>query len=481
LNKNRACRQSNEIVAGLKRQPGMSMFAKSILSVVGVVLLTPTFAQTQSGSPENPDIRALRMSDAEQVAFVKAKLDAGDLMGWPMLAINRSELILPVIEKKIEQVLASANPKECFSDKTVDPSRFIGLTEFLITGAGDKEALKVVRRLLALDKERFGPWVSHVFSAAWSSHAPPEPFILAYWALDQGDPVLAAKVAAWAEDILQPLENDVPIAPRPRWAAAMVKRYGAVPTSEQWAKDPIVSRLKPATAEAQRDRVLRLAQDVWENSPRHVLAMSDDEQVAYVRTQIEKDTLYDHMEAVGALAHEYGPLILPVLVAEIERTLKSLKPSDCPENHGGTLNYPYLLIIAFEKAGTVDALRYVPRLSEANTCQSLKLAAGILGAADERREAAEVLHRGLELGSPDIDRQMIGWLETRLAEPSFNIPSDFRRRFATDMAKRYGGVPTMEQWARDPVASRLKPNAAGLLRSDIVSIKTEAADIRGRQ
>jgi hypothetical protein len=44
----------------------------------------------------------------------------------------------------------------------------------------------------------------------------------------------------------------------------MVKRYGGYPTPEQLAKDPIVSRLKPALAESFRADISHMAAQAGE-------------------------------------------------------------------------------------------------------------------------------------------------------------------------------------------------------------------------
>jgi len=75
--------------------------------------------------------RILKASEAEQTSWIKAHLDRGmqgteaDSSVFIMLVLNRSELTLPLIEQKIEEVLQSSTPAGCFSDKSVDPNAFI--------------------------------------------------------------------------------------------------------------------------------------------------------------------------------------------------------------------------------------------------------------------------------------------------------------------------------------------------------------------
>jgi hypothetical protein len=71
--------------------------------------------------------RILRMREADQIAYINLELDRGmpvDQNGpFGMLLLNRSSLVLPMLETKIEEVLRSPNPLNCFTDKTVNPEK----------------------------------------------------------------------------------------------------------------------------------------------------------------------------------------------------------------------------------------------------------------------------------------------------------------------------------------------------------------------
>lgn len=142
------------------------------MRVRSFVRLTPAtmsvwacFAQRAAPDPELFGDGILRKSEAYQIAFIRSDLDQGmqgDNDPPVMLILNRSSLVLPMIEKKIEEVLKSPNPLDCFTDKTVDPQKFVDVAAWSIPSAGDENALREVGRLIAIDEKRFGMLVRNI-------------------------------------------------------------------------------------------------------------------------------------------------------------------------------------------------------------------------------------------------------------------------------------------------------------------------------
>lgn len=209
------------------------------------------------------DLKTLpeRLSEVEQVAFVREQLDRG-LPQQPreprealmVLATKRSAVVLPIIENKIEQVIKSHNPIDCFTDKTVRPTLFLALVSDMITQAGDEVALSQEAKLLKL--RRIDELVFATFRAASTRG---NPFTLAYRGIEMNDPDLNRVIAAWAEGILAEPMLNLPKDMRHQWFEAVVNRYGIVPDRSRWARDPIASRLRPALAESVFADLTRLA------------------------------------------------------------------------------------------------------------------------------------------------------------------------------------------------------------------------------
>jgi hypothetical protein len=203
-------------------------------------------------------------SEADQAAWLGPTLDRGVLTDvgdyLTVLVMSRSSVAVPLIERKIEEVLKSGSPAACFSDRSVDPKRFIGLATDLVAYAGDENALRAISKLMEIDEERFGPLVG---TALWHSYASPRnPLSVAYSGFKIGDPAVSRRIADWVEALLTSTKSPTAVARlKQEWADAMVDKYGGAPTDLQWATDPIASRLKPQFAETLHNDMIRLTMD----------------------------------------------------------------------------------------------------------------------------------------------------------------------------------------------------------------------------
>lgn len=245
-----------------------SKVVTAALTLVGIAHLT--FAQETAS-----DLRRMRnATEAEQTAWLNAHLRAGmapsEVFGD--LVDNKSEIALPLIEQKIEEILRSPSPLECFTDKSVDPQKFIHSAALAITGAGNVQSLKEASKLIKIDEKQFGWMVDRTLLQAWSYR---NPFAVAYGGFEIGDPAVDSRVAAWVTVylsdeipvgtargvVVQPMEEFDKRQFRGWWAEAMVGKYGAVPTESQWAVDPIVSILGIMRSKILHDDVMRAASE----------------------------------------------------------------------------------------------------------------------------------------------------------------------------------------------------------------------------
>jgi len=187
------------------------------------------------------------------------QVDETETLGTLVLA--RSSLVLPMLEKKIEEVLRSQAPLDCFTDKTVEPQKFIDQAALTIAYAGDEYALKEISKLIAVDGKRFGTLVRGALTAAQNRR---NPFVVAYRGFEIGDPALNKKLVEWIEP---QFDNETEFRQEQLknwWAEAMLDKYGGVPNEVNWANDPIASRLTPARAESLHYEILRLAVEAFE-------------------------------------------------------------------------------------------------------------------------------------------------------------------------------------------------------------------------
>ena len=252
-------------------------------NIAAVTASVPIYGQNEAWR------RMLQASEAEQTAWIKSDLDRGmptvdpDSSILVMLILNRGEITLPLIEEKIEEVLGSPTPSGSFTDKSVNPAKFVDFAALAISEAGNAQSLKEMSKLLKIDEKRFGYLVDHTLVTARGYR---NPFTVAYEGFAIGDPAIDSRIATWAELELLLLpppppkdysrvpggellrQNDVDVREsmireaRTLWAEAMVEKYSGVPSEAQWRSDALVSRLKPTQADSVHDSMIRLASEI---------------------------------------------------------------------------------------------------------------------------------------------------------------------------------------------------------------------------
>jgi hypothetical protein len=213
---------------------------------VAVCILSGVLAIGQQQTVLSPKgARAiLDLTEAEQISFIEATMEGGfpedraDEM--TMLIINRSAVAVPLIAAKLEQVLNSPFPSK----------RFIDVASEMVAYAGDEQSLRAISKLIQLDETRFGRLIGRTIDNAgnWRNS-----FLVAYSAVDLGDPVVARYATEWAGSAMASTRT------QRAWAEAMVARYGRVPDESVWATDPIASQLKDRAAPELRQSILRFA------------------------------------------------------------------------------------------------------------------------------------------------------------------------------------------------------------------------------
>jgi len=212
--------------------------APSIISVLWTFQVA--FPQVPTTTEDAKSV--LRLSEAEQREFVNSVLDAGfpDDTGdrFSLLLANRSALVVPILESRVEQEVQRSPRSE----------RLIELASAMIAYAGDEQSLRAISKLMAIDERRFGPLVGRTLDNAgnWRN-----PFTVGYRGLEMGDESVSRYIAAWAESALA--SNRMQRA----WAEAMLKRYGRVPSDSEWGEDPIASRLTNGASPELRQNILR--------------------------------------------------------------------------------------------------------------------------------------------------------------------------------------------------------------------------------
>jgi hypothetical protein len=85
-----------------------------------------------------------------------------------------------------------------------------------------------------------------------------------------------------------------------------------------------------------------------------------------------------------------------------------------------------------------------------------------------------VAYRGFEIGDPAIDKRISAWLDGQINAEEKSSRLFARQLWAKTLLERYRGVPNETQWAKDPIASHLKPAADDSLRDEMFRLTAEA-------
>ena len=236
------------------------------LLLVAVSAGVPHPQQRPAPGQESPANRMLHSSEAVQLAYFNQRLNEGlrvdeEVNAIDLLILSRSSLVLPMMERKIEEVLKSPDPLECFTDKTVDPQRFVDIAAASIAWSGDEQALKEISKLVAIDEKRFGSLVRNTLFGALNRR---NPFVVAYRGLEIGNPAVDKRILAWVEEVFDTKVEFALGQLKHWWAEAMVEKYGRVPLEIDWIDDPIASRIKRELVNSVHDDMVRLASEAYD-------------------------------------------------------------------------------------------------------------------------------------------------------------------------------------------------------------------------
>src|SRR6516162_3499142 len=127
-------------------------------TLLALVLLPLSSLHGQDTIP--PARTILDLSESEQAAFIRSTMALGFPMNradqMTMLIINRSALVFPLIEGKLEEALKSDSPQTAFVETASE----------MIAYAGDQTALREIIKLMSLDEKRFGRLVGRMLDNA---------------------------------------------------------------------------------------------------------------------------------------------------------------------------------------------------------------------------------------------------------------------------------------------------------------------------
>ena len=472
------------------------MDTKRFLEVVVAALSAVALAGAQTTAPRQGPVpglvddsaRIARMSDPERVALAKSILGHGMPPGSALglLARANSKLILPVIEEKIEEVLRSPNPPNCFVDPTVDPQRVMILMWTTITETGDEQALIEASKLMKLDENRFGQMVDYTMGVAVGHDGA---FRLAYKGFRLGDPAVDQRIVAWIKKLLEvdtyKIEDPIydSISPARDWAVALVERYGGMPSEEQWRNDPIRLALKLELQKLLEKHMDRYFREAWEkhNLPARTLALGATEQIELAKSLLNNCMREEKLDVMNVLVRNRSSLVLPMIEDKIEEILKSDNPLDSFQDKSvDPVACVQLYAQLIAEAADEQALREARKLINLDSYRFHLIVPTVMEYAKANGNPVPLVYRGSGMGDSVITDLLIKWVAQEFGSSSSEDPrrTTVAFRLAEAMVDRYGSAPTPKQWADDPIVARLNPALVGSLHEEIIRLAHEVVERR---
>jgi hypothetical protein len=430
-----------------------------------------------------------RMGPAEQEAVIREVLDQGLPAGTlstndvVMLILSNPELSIPLIERKIEEVLSASNTQRLFSVPGVNRDRFVGGAAGMIAWAGNRQALEAIAKLIRIDRKQFSPLVQLALLGARGNR-----YVLVYQGFGLGDPDLDPLIAAETTELLS--GNDARYGERYNWAQVLVYRCKGIPTVGHWAVDPIATHLPAAVAAAIHDSVMvaateiaaKLKDAVGDPPLSGVVQLTESEQTEFASSYINRGMPEDASANTFAHLVTYrSSMVIPMIERKIEDVLSSTSPSSLFSNArvdprifvaraGGMIAY----------VGNIEAIRAVASLMRIDNAQFAHLASETMGNARNMSQNPMLLaYDALGLDNPDLEPIIVSWASAALASPNDEWAAV--RPLAQAMLGRYNAVPGYSQWKSDPLVSRLPAERADAVHDRVIALASEIWNERKAQ
>ncbi len=219
--------------------------------IIRLVLLMPfcivsLFAQWPSAREilSRPDHELAQfLEETIELRFPKERSDH-----LTMLLLNRSNLSVPLILRRLETELNSQIPSEGFVNAAVE----------MISYAGNEDALAAVGRLMTINASEFGTYVGRTLDNALHHR---NPFTVAYAGIEAGGNQVAERVGIWADSAIGSERM------QRLWADALADRNSQTFGDAEWLRDPLVARLS-RQPEGLRERMMSLTAEARQSRQR---------------------------------------------------------------------------------------------------------------------------------------------------------------------------------------------------------------------
>jgi hypothetical protein len=231
-----------------------------IISLIFVITICGIIPSALWGQPPAPALanQLDAMTPSEIGLFVTRVVNedfAGDVDGFILLAMNRSQIVVPKLLAYLASSVTQAAPESPGWQVAAD----------ILAYVADERAIDALAKLCAVDETRFSHFVGRAFDY---SQRRMNPYTLAYYSLKMPSQEMNRAVSKWIDRRF--MEQDGTSASGlmvdqhlEQLAEAVLARYAGKPTEAQLSTDPIASRLIGQSRNKLRDELLKSArQDV---------------------------------------------------------------------------------------------------------------------------------------------------------------------------------------------------------------------------
>jgi len=176
-------------------------------------------------------------------------------------------------------------------------------------------------------------------------------------------------------------------------------------------------------------------------SARSILHWSTGDQTEFINATIDQGFPESRADQMTMLIINRSELTIPLILAKLEAALST-------DSDSAPFVATAVEMIAY--AGDEEALRAIGRLIRIDEKRFGRLVGRTLDNAANWRNPFTLAYRAFDLADATVSRHVAQWTEQTLKD------AGPKRLWAKAMLERYGRVPDESEWAKDPIASRLK-------------------------
>ncbi len=428
--------------------------ATLVLAVLGTGL--PLLGQKED--PTKLIRQLLDISESDQIAYLTNYISEGAPKGNDavvVMVMSKASLFAPMLERKIEEIVQSPTPERLFRDQSVDPQEVVTQLAWMIVATRQKIALEQASKLMKIGEDRFGDLVLAFLDNVVLHRSGLD---LAYQCFEIGDPAVEKRIIAWFDEGLGQEPDRTRILYE--WTPTLVRKYNGAPDESQWARDPIASRLSPNRLNPSdrpplHDEIALRIKEA-ETPTDRLMRSSEAKQIAYLNDDIAEG-FPRGTSTVEVLVPSKPSVFVPLIEQKIEGIVQSPAPESLFKNSSvdpKRVVDQLTFLITYHAGGKV-ALEQASKLIKIDEDRFGPMVPWCLTYTNAHGNVFPLAYRGFEIGDAAVNKRIVSWVGSLLGQENASEHAKILQQWAEAMVDEYNGVPDENQWASDPILSRL--------------------------